>query len=152
MSLLHRRGLSITAMVNVTATARPYGYRACRCLSCGRSLTAPDLKQCPYCGHDTHAPAETLAGTRRHGAGKRDGAAVPARTLTIAEAYGVLGVPLSATPAEIRTGLHRAVAQWHPDRLEGMAEELRAWATQKTATINAAYEVVRQSAIIVREL
>lgn len=71
--------------------------------------------------------------------------------LTVSEAYGVLGLPMTASVAEIKSGLHRAVAKWHPDRLEGMAEELRNWAAQKTARINAAYEVIRQSALVAQK-
>ena len=96
------------------------------------------------------AAREVLGARKRRGVEHR--ALSGKGTLTLAEAYSVLGLPITASATEIKTGLHRAVAKWHPDRLDGMAEELRAWAAEKMARINAAYEVVRQSSLVVREL
>jgi hypothetical protein len=36
---------------------------------------------------------------------------------------------------------------WHPDKLESMAEELKVFATRRTARINEAYEKVRSSRV-----
>jgi DnaJ-domain-containing protein 1 len=58
------------------------------------------------------------------------------------DALRMLGVSASASATEIKKAYHAKISQWHPDRLEGMAPELKKIATEKLAQINAAYEVV----------
>ena len=57
-----------------------------------------------------------------------------------ADAYELLGVLRGCTPDELKKAYHKRVAEWHPDRLEGMAGELREYANRQLALINAAYE------------
>jgi len=40
-----------------------------------------------------------------------------------------------------------AVSEWHPDKLDTMAQELRDYATRRTARINEAYERLRSARV-----
>ena len=62
------------------------------------------------------------------------------------EAYELLGVSPGCTTAELAAAYHRKVSQWHPDKLDSMADELKAFATRRTARINEAYQRVKQGA------
>ncbi len=53
--------------------------------------------------------------------------------------YDILEVPASSSLAEIKLAYRRKIQQYHPDRLEGMAPELRKLALEKSQEINAAY-------------
>ncbi len=59
-------------------------------------------------------------------------------------AYRTLGVAETASDAEIDQAYRRLIAQYHPDRLVGVAEELRRQAEQRAAEINAAYDRIRK--------
>jgi curved DNA-binding protein CbpA len=49
-------------------------------------------------------------------------------------------------PEELARAYHRKVSQWHPDKLnETMAQELRDYATRRTARINEAYHMLRRA-------
>src|SRR5207244_9086481 len=54
--------------------------------------------------------------------------------------YDVLGVGPTASAAEIRTAYHNLAARYHPDHHDG--NTLADLATEKLASINAAYEVL----------
>ncbi|MBP2315274.1 TerB family tellurite resistance protein [Azospirillum soli] len=58
--------------------------------------------------------------------------------------YGVLGVSRTATDDEVKAAHRRLVREHHPDRLiaQGLPQEFIDLATQKVATINAAYDRV----------
>ena len=62
-----------------------------------------------------------------------------------ASAYDVLGISPGATRAEIRAAYQRAIQEYHPDRVEGMAKELRELAEKRTKEINAAYEQLKRT-------
>jgi DnaJ-domain-containing protein 1 len=63
-----------------------------------------------------------------------------------ADALAVLGVSTDATEAEIKAAYRRLVSEWHPDRLNNVAKELRDIATERLKTINQAYDqLVRSS-------
>jgi len=53
--------------------------------------------------------------------------------------HEILEVPASSSLAEIKFAYRRKIQQYHPDRLEGMAPELRKLALEKSQEINAAY-------------
>lgn len=56
----------------------------------------------------------------------------------------ILGVPTSASLEEVKQAYRLKIQQYHPDRLEGMAPELRQLALEKSQSINAAYtEAIR---------
>ena len=57
--------------------------------------------------------------------------------------YRVLGVAEDATDAEIDQAYRRLISQYHPDKLTGIAEELRRQAEDKAADINAAYDRIK---------
>jgi len=51
------------------------------------------------------------------------------------------------TPEELTRTYHRKVSEWHPDKLDTMAQELRDYATRRTARINEAYERLRSARV-----
>lgn len=63
-----------------------------------------------------------------------------------ADPYAVLGVSRSSSLDEIRRHYHRLVADNHPDRLlaRGVPEEFIAIATNRLASLNAAYELIER--------
>lgn len=65
----------------------------------------------------------------------------PPRALTPHE---VLGVDRNATPAEVQKAYRRLVREYHPDRIDGMADELRDLARRRMAEINAAYDALNR--------
>jgi curved DNA-binding protein CbpA len=60
-----------------------------------------------------------------------------------AAAYDLLGVAPGCTPEELTAAYRRKVSQWHPDKLQTMAQELRDYAIRHTARINEAYQMLR---------
>ncbi|WP_242109347.1 J domain-containing protein [Luteimonas aquatica] len=57
--------------------------------------------------------------------------------------YRVLGLTEEASDAEIDLAYRRLISQYHPDRLNGVAEELRRQAESKAREINAAYDRIK---------
>jgi DnaJ-class molecular chaperone len=49
----------------------------------------------------------------------------PTGPVTQSEAYDLLGVTPGCSPEELASAYHTKVLQWHPDKLETMAQELR---------------------------
>ena len=60
------------------------------------------------------------------------------------EAYELLGVSPGCTTRELAAAYRRKVSQWHPDKLDSMADDLKAFATRRTARINEAYQRLKQ--------
>jgi DnaJ like chaperone protein len=75
-----------------------------------------------------------------------DGAARTARS-RMDDAYAALGVPSSATDAEVKKVYRRLISQNHPDKLagKGLPESMRALAEERTREINAAYETIKNA-------
>ena len=71
----------------------------------------------------------------------------PTGPVTQAEACELLGVSPGCTPEELARAYHRKVSEWHPDKLDTMARELREYATRRTARINEAYEKLRSARV-----
>jgi len=67
-------------------------------------------------------------------------------TVSQGEAYELLGVSPGCTTAELAAAYRRTISQWHPDKLDSMADELKAFATRRTARINEAYQRLKQGA------
>jgi DnaJ-class molecular chaperone len=57
--------------------------------------------------------------------------------------YRVLGLTEEATDAEVDLAYRRLIAQYHPDRMVGAADELRRQAEAKAREINGAYDRIR---------
>lgn len=64
----------------------------------------------------------------------------------LAEAYGVLGVPQSASFAEVKKAYRKLMSVHHPDKLvsQGLPEEMIKLATEKTQKIQQAYDVIEK--------
>jgi DnaJ-domain-containing protein 1 len=71
----------------------------------------------------------------------------PDRPLGEAEALALLGLAQGCTPDELADAYHRTVSQWHPDKLETMAPELREYATRRTARLNEAYRLIKPTTV-----
>ena len=56
----------------------------------------------------------------------------PSRPLGEPEAFALLGVGQGCTPDELAHAYHQKMSQWHPDKLENMAPELKDYATRQT--------------------
>ncbi|MGE0029663.1 MAG: co-chaperone DjlA [Steroidobacteraceae bacterium] len=65
----------------------------------------------------------------------------------LAEAYEILGVPRTATDAEVKRAYRKLMSENHPDKLvaRGLPESMLEVAKQKTQAIQAAWERVRES-------
>jgi DnaJ-domain-containing protein 1 len=61
------------------------------------------------------------------------------------DVYELLGVHSGCSGEELKAAYKRAVSQWHPDRLQHMAPELRQFATERLAKINVAYSKLSKS-------
>jgi hypothetical protein len=65
--------------------------------------------------------------------------------VTRKEAFELLGVTARCTPQQLTEAYHRKVCQWHPDKLDAMAQELKDFATRETARLNDAYRLLKSS-------
>ena len=65
----------------------------------------------------------------------------------LADAYEILGVPRTATDAEVKRAYRKLMSENHPDKLvaRGLPESMLEVAKQKTQAIQAAWERVRES-------
>jgi preprotein translocase subunit Sec63 len=57
----------------------------------------------------------------------------------------LLGVAPGCTADELAHAYHQKMSQWHPDKLETMAPELKDYATRQTQRINEAYQKVKST-------
>lgn len=57
--------------------------------------------------------------------------------------YGVLGLTREASDAEVDQAYRRLISQYHPDKMGGVAKELRLQAEKKAGEINAAYDRIQ---------
>ncbi len=64
---------------------------------------------------------------------------------TTEDAYEVLGVPRTATDAEVKAAHRRLAKDYHPDilRSKGLADDFQEFARQKMTAINEAWETVK---------
>jgi len=88
---------------------------------------------------------EFLLSSFNSGFHRNQGRATP-KASDINDAYRILGVPSSATEAEIKKAYRRLTSQHHPDKLvsKGLPEEMIRIATERTHEIRQAYELVRE--------
>ena len=71
----------------------------------------------------------------------------PDRPLSEPEALALLGVAPGCTSEELAHAYHLTMSQWHPDKLETMAPELREYATRRTARLNEAYRLIKSATV-----
>jgi DnaJ-domain-containing protein 1 len=69
----------------------------------------------------------------------------PIQPMTPQRACLILGVAENSSRKEIKAAYRRMVGQWHPDRLECRAEDVRQLATRQMASINEAYRLLCSS-------
>jgi DnaJ-domain-containing protein 1 len=62
--------------------------------------------------------------------------------MTRQSACQLLGVTSNSTRAQIKAAYRHMVGQWHPDRLQHKAAEVRQFATEQMAAINVAYHLL----------
>jgi len=58
--------------------------------------------------------------------------------------FEVLGVAENASWVAIQQAYRKQISQYHPDKIAGMAEELRKLANQRTVEINEAYQLAKE--------
>ncbi len=58
--------------------------------------------------------------------------------------YRVFGLTADASDAEVDQAYRRLISQYHPDRVEGAAPELRQQAEARARELNAAYDRIKQ--------
>ena len=83
----------------------------------------------------------------RQRAAKAGQPAEPSRPVTENEAFALLGVGQGCTPDELAHAYHLTMSQWHPDKLENMATELKDYATRQTQRINEAYQLIKSTTV-----
>ena len=68
-------------------------------------------------------------------------------TLTLTQAYKILGVSKGSSEAEVKKAYRRLMSQHHPDKLvaKGLPDEMIKLATEKTQEIRKAYDLVKNS-------
>lgn len=73
------------------------------------------------------------------------GASGSSQTTSTAQAYRVLGVPETATEAEIKKAYRKLILEYHPDTVasnDGLSEESKKYATRKFREVQEAYEQI----------
>ena len=68
----------------------------------------------------------------------------PPTTSAIDDPYQVLEVEPTASDAEIEAAYRRLIAQYHPDKVDGAAAEIRELAAKRAGAINAAYDAIQK--------
>jgi DnaJ-domain-containing protein 1 len=58
--------------------------------------------------------------------------------------YKTLGLQPEASDAEVEQAYRRLIAQYHPDKVAGAADEIRALAGERASAINQAYEAIQR--------
>ncbi len=108
-----------------------------------RVAQAIDVSSVEFAHLETLLRLQAQAGAR--GPGRASGARPSADAL--AEAYEVLGMPRTATDAEVKRAYRKLMSENHPDKLmaRGLPESMLDVAKRKTQAIQAAWERVRES-------
>ena len=73
-------------------------------------------------------------------------AASTSDTLTLRQAYKILGVSKNSSEAEVKKAYRRLMSQHHPDKLvsKGLPDEMIQLATEKTQEIRKAYDLIKK--------
>jgi DnaJ-domain-containing protein 1 len=87
------------------------------------------------------APRDTPRDAPRPGGGSSR----PAAAAAPEDWWTVLYLPANADLAAVKDAYRSLIAQYHPDKVEGMGPEIRAVAAAQSARINAAYEAAKRA-------
>ena len=68
----------------------------------------------------------------------------PPAAPVIDDPYKVLEVEPTASDDAIETAYRRLIAQYHPDKVDGAAAEIRELAAKRAGAINAAYDAIQK--------
>ena len=71
--------------------------------------------------------------------------AAPEKTSTPDSDYAILGVPPSATDAEVRSAYRKMAMKHHPDKVAHLGPDIQRAATEKFRTINEAWQRIQRS-------
>jgi DnaJ like chaperone protein len=68
-------------------------------------------------------------------------------SLTLTQAYKILGIDKGSSEAEVKKAYRRLMSQHHPDKLvsKGLPDEMIALATEKTQEIRKAYDLIKKN-------
>ncbi|MDF1780526.1 MAG: co-chaperone DjlA [Alcanivoracaceae bacterium] len=93
------------------------------------------------------AQAQFTAGAHQQHQGNHTGSSRPYTGSSLSQAYRVLGVEESATPAEIKKAYRKLMSEHHPDKLaaKGVPEEMIRVATERAAEISTAYDAIKKA-------
>jgi len=122
---------------------------ACASASAGRgdacwSQPSPEEPSAQTRNHSTQGQETQSPDTQDRSAFASDcGSVKLLYPMTQISACQFLGVPPTSTPKQIKAAYRQMVSQWHPDRFEFQAEEVRQRATEQMAAINDAYHLLR---------
>jgi DnaJ-domain-containing protein 1 len=97
--------------------------------------------------HDTHSyKSQYENGANRSNSSRNDSGKRTSGQLTFEESYKILGVRNGASRVEIRRAYLDLVQKYHPDKVFHLAGEFQAIAEEKMKEVNAAYDLLKESA------
>jgi DnaJ-domain-containing protein 1 len=72
------------------------------------------------------------------------GTAAPSSPPPVDNPYRILEVEPTSSNEEIESAYRRLIAQYHPDKVDGAAPEIRELAAKRASAINAAYDAIQK--------
>lgn len=107
----------------------------------GWSRQSPEEPSAQTRSHSTQSQETQSPDTQDRSAFASD-CVSPIYPMTYLSACQFLGVTPASTPKQIKAAYRQMVCQWHPDRFEFQAEEVRQRATEQMTAINEAYHLL----------
>ena len=111
------------------------------------TLTAPEATTLrrigAYLGINTRDYASILGRHLQQGRARQQRAGGAEGPAFAGDPYQVLGITSAATDDEVRRAYRRLALKYHPDKVEGMSEEVRRNATEQFRRITEAYETIK---------